>query len=76
MKKSEIKIKVYLRGGKVFSGKVRNELKAEEFAKSIIAKGCSKVEGNLVSYYPTHQILKVTYTVENVDKQRKINLIG
>lgn len=70
-KEKKIPIKVYLKDEKVYTFSVRNIEKARECARRIVKGGWSTFEGNMVCYYPVHQILKVVFPMIESDALAK-----
>lgn len=60
-----VKVSVYLIDGRVSSYKVSSFEKAREHAHRIVNYGWRNVEGEVMVYYPTWQILKVTWPVDD-----------
>ena len=56
-----MKVNVYMTGGRVFSYEVANAIKAREHAHRIINYGWGRAVEGVMEYYPSHQILKVTW---------------
>lgn len=61
---SETTINVYMQDGRVFNYQVANVAKAREHAHRIITEGWRNVTDGVMEYYPTHQVLKVTFNYE------------
>lgn len=57
-------ISVYLQDGRIFEYEVANSTKAREHAHRIINFGWRNWEEGRECYYPTHQVLKVTFSME------------
>ncbi|MBT6050794.1 MAG: hypothetical protein HOG49_28665 [Candidatus Scalindua sp.] len=66
MKKS-ITINVYMQDGRVFKYEVSDSAVAREHAHRIITEGWRNVENGIMSYYPVHQVLKVSFEMEKLD---------
>ncbi len=56
-----ITINVYMQDGRVFHYDVKDAVKAREHAHRIVTLGWRNSAGNLLEYYPVHQVLKVTF---------------
>jgi len=55
------KISVYLQDGRVLNYDVADGQKAREHAHRIVTQGWRNVANGVMEYYPTHQVLKVTF---------------
>ena len=56
-----ITISIYMQDGRVFQYDVINAIKAREHAHRIINYGWRNIVNDVMEYYPTHQINKVTF---------------
>lgn len=63
-----IQINVYLVDGRIYEYKVANATKAREHAHRIINYGWRNWEEGLECYYPTWQVLKVTFAMDTKDE--------
>ncbi len=61
-------ISVYMQDGRIFEYEVTNATKGREHAHRIITTGWRNWEDGKECYYPVHQILKVTFDMDNKDE--------
>lgn len=62
-----VTINVYMQDGRVFSYDVDDVAKAREHCHRIINYGWRNTEGDMMCYYPVHQVLKATFNMKNKD---------
>jgi len=63
-----VTIYVYMEDGRVFHYDVVDVAKAREHAHRIITTGWRNVVNGEMEYYPVHQILKVKFKMDKMDK--------
>jgi len=59
---------VYLQDGRTRTYQVENCIKAREHAHRIVNYGWRDIENGVMCYYPTHQVLKVKFKMDKLDK--------
>ena len=62
------KITVYLQDGRTREYEVIDAIKAREHAHRIVNYGWRDIENGKMTYYPTHQVLKVVFKMDKMDK--------
>lgn len=62
------KITIYMQDGRTFSYEVVDAVKAREHAHRITNFGWRNIENDIMTYYPIHQVLKVTFPMPKKDK--------
>jgi len=62
-----VKMNVYLVDGRVYSYDVLDDAKGREHAHRIVTNGWRNTEGGVMCYYPTWQVLKVTFDMQEPD---------